>query len=451
MRLPLTAALSMILAAGCSGTPQRAPLDVPQPEGGLVVHIPRTADLQPVRVEGETVHQAIRRLARDVPQMGSGREWADRAFQLAPDRGDYVYLPQDKKIVPAGPGETLEGTLTQEDLETAERYRGWCQQVHHFDGDCLGGALVGGRYLDMRGRYLWAMAMSKSPVLDELRKALGGMVEFRALFSAALWTGGSMLMICALNPVVPGLVAVMGVGLVLYVGVDTLHNLVTGWLQLMTEVKYATTFEEIRAAGERFGRVIGRDAARVFAMLLMAAIGRTAKEFAATLPTLPGAAQVAVQAEGHVGVSLQALAAAEEIAITAEGVSVVLPPNAVAMAAQARGSEGPCIETHHIATICNEKSSLRGGPWTPRFQEVFAKAGMKLNDPANRLPIQGHRGPHPERYHRIVYDRVTRATAGCRSMDICRAKLTQALEKLAQEIRTPGTELNQLVTQGSPR
>lgn len=383
--------------------------------------------------------------------MGTGREWVDRAFQLSPDRGDYIYLPQDRKLVPTGPGEVLEGTLTREDLETAERYRSWCQQEHHFNGDCLGGALVGGRYMDMRGRYLWAMAMSKSPVLDELRKALGGMVEFRALFSAALWTGGTMLMICALNPVVPGLVAVMGVGLVLYVGVDTLHNLVTGWLQLMTEVKYATTFEEIRAAGERFGKVIGRDAARAFAMLLMAAIGRTAQEFAATLPTLPGATHVAVQAEGQLGVSLPALASAEEIAVTAEGVSVLLPPTAVAMAARARGSEGPCIETHHIATICNEKSSLRGGPWTPRFQEVFAKAGMKLNDPANRLPIQGHKGPHPERYHRIVYDRVTRATAGCRTMDICRAKLTQALSKLAEEIRTPGTELNQLVTQSNPR
>ena len=419
--------------------------------GETIVHIPHASRFEPVVVEEEEGRQAIRQLAREVPLTGTGRQLADQMFQLGPDSGNYLYLPQDKKLVPLGPGELLEGALTQEDLETAERYRTWCQQVHHSYGDCLGGALVGGRYLDMRGRYLWAMALSKSPVLDELKRALGDMVEFRALFSAALWTGGSMLMILALNPVAPGLVAVMGVGLVLYVGVDTLHNLVTGWLQLMTEVKYATTFEEIRAAGERFGKVVGRDSARAFAMLVMAAIGRTAQEFAAKLPTLPGSAQVAVQAEAQTGFSLPALAAAEEIAVTAEGVSMVLPPNAVAMAARARRPEGPCIHTHHIATICNDKSTLRGGPWTPGFREIFSKAGMKLDDPANKMPLEGHYGPHPERYHQLVYDRLRGATRTCRSVEECRSRLTRALARLAEEISTPGTELNQLVTKAKPR
>jgi hypothetical protein len=343
----------------------------------------------------EEFHETIQQLAREVPQKGTPREIGEGTFRIDSDSGNYLYLPQDKKLVPMGSGEPLNGTLTKEDLETAERYRIWCQQMHHAYGDCLGGALVAGRYLDMRGRYLWAMAMSKSPVLDEMKQALGDMVDFRAIFSAALWTGASMLLILALNPVAPGLVAVMGTGLVLYVGYDTLYSLVTGWFQLMEEVKYAATFEEIRAAGERFGKVIGREAARVFAMLLVAAIGRTAQEFAAKLPTLPGSAQVAAQAESQAGISLPTLAEVQEIAVTAEGVSVTLPPNAVAMAARASRSNSPCIETHHIATICNDKSSLRGGPWTPRFRKIFAKAGMKLDDPANKLPIPEHKGPIP--------------------------------------------------------
>ena len=114
---------------------------------------------------------------------------------------------REKKIVPDGPGESWDGTLTKEDLELAERYRLWCQSAYHFYGDCLGGALVAGRYLDMQGRYVWALAMSKSPVLDEMKKALGEMVEFRALISAALWTLGSFLLILALTPVAPGLVS----------------------------------------------------------------------------------------------------------------------------------------------------------------------------------------------------------------------------------------------------
>ncbi|WP_240486619.1 AHH domain-containing protein [Hyalangium minutum] len=406
--------------------------------------------MQPVLVEEEEFQEAVRQLAREVRWTGTPRQMVETMFQMSPQSGNYLYLPRDKKLVPIGPGEPLEGPLTKEDLDTAERYRQWCQRVHRFYGDCLGGALVGGRYLDLHGRYIWALALSKSPVLDELQKALGEMVEFRALMSAALWTIGSMLLILALNPVAPALVAVMGVGMVLYVGYDTLRNLVSGWLQLMEDVQAAVTFEQIRDAGERFGKVIGRESARAFAMLLMAAIGRTAQEFAAKVPTLPGSAQVAMQAEGQAGIPLPALAAVEEIALSAEGVSIRLPANAVAMAARARGGTGPCIELHHIATICNEKSTARGGQWTPRFRKLFAKAGMTLDDPANKLPLEGHYGPHPEEYHRRIFQELDDATKGCRTVEQCRAALLSVLKDLAQEIATPGTELNQLVTRNSP-
>jgi hypothetical protein len=86
---------------------------------------------------------------------------------------------------------------------------------------------------------------------------------------------------------------------------------------LTEAAKAASTFEEIREAGERFGKIIGREAARAFAMLLVAAIGSTAQLFAAKVPTLPGSAQVAMQAEGMAKISLSALGSVEEIALTA--------------------------------------------------------------------------------------------------------------------------------------
>ncbi|WP_407736415.1 AHH domain-containing protein [Hyalangium sp.] len=415
-------------------------------QGKAIVHVPRSADLQTVELEEEEFQQAVRRLAREVRLTGTPRQTAEQAFQMDPQSGNYLYLERDKKLVPAGPGEPWGGTLTKEDKELAERYRLWCQSAYNFYGDCLGGALVAGRYLDMQGRYVWALAMSKSPVLDEMKKALGEMVEFRALISAALWTLGSMLLILLLNPVAPALVAALGVGMLLYVGYDTLRNLVTGWGELTEAAKAATTFEELREAGERFGKIIGREAARAFAMLLVAAIGSTAQLFAAKVPTLPGSAQVAMQAEEQAGISLPALGAVEEIAVTAEGVSITLPANAVAMAARPSRGTGPCIETHHIATICNDKSTARGGPWTPRFRRIFAKAGMSMEDPANKMPLPGHYGPHPERYHQIILDELADATATCRSVVECQAKLKAALKELAKQIATPGTELDQLVT-----
>ena len=443
-------ALFLVLLVGCSSIP-RVPRVEDIGQGRAVVHLPRTADLQPVRLEQEEFQQALRRLAREARLSGPPRQTVEKMFQMDPQFGNYLWMEKDQKLVPLGPGEPLEGALTKDDLETAERYRLWCQRVHDFYGDCLGGALVGGRYLDMHGRYIWALALSKSPVIDEMEKALGEMVEVRALIQTVLWTLGSMLLIMAINPVAPALVAVVGVGLILYVGVDTLRNLVNGWSRLMDEVKVATTFEQIREAGERFGRILGREAARAFAMLLMAAIGSTAQLFAAKVPTLPGSAQVSAQAGGTARISVQALGSVEEIALSAEGVSVTVAATAMTMGASGRGGTSPCIEKHHIATVCNDKDSSRGGPWTPRFRAIFAKAGMSMEDPANKMPLQGHYGPHPQRYHEIVHEILNSATQTCRSVVDCREKLTLALKALAKEIATPGTELNQLVTRQHPR
>jgi A nuclease family of the HNH/ENDO VII superfamily with conserved AHH len=238
-----TQALLVAVMVGCAGTPRLEETG----RGTAVVSIPR-ADMQPVVVEEEEFQQAVRQLARQVPLTGTPRELAERTFQLDPLSGNYLYLNRDKKLVPTEPG-VWDGTLTKEDLETAERYRLWCRDVYGVYGDCLGGALVGGRYLDMQGRYMWALFLSKS------------------------------------------------------------------------------------------------------------------------------------------------------------------------------------------------------GPWTPRFRKIFARAGMSLEDPANKMPLRGHYGPHPQRYHEIVYEELLKATKVCRSVVVCREKLREALQGLAREISTPGTELNQLVTQ----
>jgi hypothetical protein len=312
-----TEVLFLALLVGCASIPQ-GPSVKDTSKGKVLIHVLRTADLQPVELEEAEFQQAVRRLALQVRLTGTPRQTAENAFQMDPQSGHYLYLQRDRRLVPTGPGESWDGTLTKEDLALAERYRLWCQSTYNAYGDCLGGALVAGRYLDMQGRYVWALAMSKSPVLDEMKKALGEWVEFRALMSAALWTLGAMLLILLLNPVAPALVAVMGVGMLLYLGYDTLRHLVTGWAELTEAAKAATRFEEIREAGQRFGKIIGREAARAFAMLLVAAIGSTAQLFAAKVPTLPGSAQVAIQAEGQAGISLPALGAVEEITVTTE-------------------------------------------------------------------------------------------------------------------------------------
>ncbi|MFY0581382.1 AHH domain-containing protein [Cystobacter fuscus] len=96
-------------------------------------------------------------------------------------------------------------------------------------------------------------------------------------------------------------------------------------------------------------------------------------------------------------------------------------------------------------------SDARGGPWTPRFRQIFEKAGMTLNDPANLVKVKGHRGPHPEQYHQQILDALQLATDGCVGVAQCRERLARALGRLGVECSTPGTRLNQLITTPAAR
>jgi hypothetical protein len=101
---------------------------------------------------------------------------------------------------------------------------------------------------------------------------------------------------------------------------------------------------------------------------------------------------------------------------------------------------------HHIATDKWWTAIHNGGPWSPRFQKLFDKAGMSLDDPANIVRINGHKGPHPQEYHERILRRLDEATLGCRTMQQCREALTAELRRLAAEIATEGSKLNKMVT-----
>ncbi|ATB33922.1 AHH domain-containing protein [Melittangium boletus] len=439
-------ALILAVLVGCSATSPVVRVESGA-RGQTLVHITRIATAGPVEVPPEEVTQSIRRLAREVRLSGTPRETVEKLFQLDTLYGDYLYLLRERKLVPLESGTPLEGVLTEEEQKLVSRYKVWCRSAQGYEGDCLGGALVHGKYMDMQGRYMLAMALSKSPVLEEFEKALGEIVSMRAVMQAALATVVTLLVLLAMpEPVTKFIAAWATVGLILWVGAKTLYNLITGWFQLMKEVKVATTFEQIREAGEKFGRLFSREAAQAFALVAMALLTHTAKGFAEQVGTLPGSAQVSMQAAAREGILLSEVSAAESVMVTAEGFSVALAPGAVAMAA--RGARGDRTEKHHMATIANKKSTLRGGPWTPRFEDLFARAGMRLADRENIVPIMGHRGPHPQRYHDIVFRRLDEALGDCSSIAQCRARLLPAMDVLAKLISTPGTELNRLVTLG---
>ena len=104
---------------------------------------------------------------------------------------------------------------------------------------------------------------------------------------------------------------------------------------------------------------------------------------------------------------------------------------------------------HHIATSRNLISTLRGGPWTPRFEKLFKRAGLTLEDAANKVRIPAHRGPHPEKYHRTIFDRLNKIQHH-KNKERYRTLLLNELEAIAIEARTSGTELHGLLTERRP-
>ncbi|WP_407758500.1 hypothetical protein [Archangium sp.] len=108
----------------------------------------------------------------------------------------------------------------------------------------------------------------------------------------------------------------------------------------------ATTFEELRDAGEAFGRVIGRDAARALILAVATLSGWTLGEVSAHVRSLPRFNQVQAQwaaqgMEGSVAVAMEEAAAVEVVVEESRELVVLTSPQAaVAITVLAKSGSG---------------------------------------------------------------------------------------------------------------
>ncbi|HEX8441052.1 AHH domain-containing protein [Archangium sp.] len=241
-------------------------------------------------------------------------------------------------------------------------------------------------------------------------------------------------------------VVALTVRLSLLVGALELTHLARACLRLYQEAESARTVQELEAAAERFGKAMGGTALR--ALMLVASMG-----ISKGLPQVP---------QGGLGSLLSAPRYALAEGLTLEGATTVqmVADGTVLVTGVAAGTAAATVGSacadgsekkeghhwHHLATNKNETSPASGGPWTPRFEDIFAKAGMSLDASENLVYLQGHKGPHPEDYHQEVYKRLSTAVQSCRTVSHCKRMLMQALGELTDEVCTPGSHLHQLVT-----
>nr|QKW93703.1 HNH/ENDo VIi superfamily nuclease [Vitiosangium cumulatum] len=176
-------------------------------------------------------------------------------------------------------------------------------------------------------------------------------LAFKLMVYAALST--YLLTLMMPEPVTKGLAAVLTVYLVAYLGLGpVLSMLEAGW-RLLEDSQRATTSEQLKKAGHRFGRVLGDSGMRVLLLLATAALSGGAG-FAGKGPGLPGFGRAALASPARTGVALEAAGQVRSVALGIKQLTVVLAPTAVAATAMGSGGAAP------------KKGNLTGQPKQPR-------------------------------------------------------------------------------------
>lgn len=313
----------------------------------------------------------------------------------------------------------------------------------------------------------WFLALKLSPrYMDEgVRAAAMELLSSPTVaYSMALSMMLYMAAWAAPEPVFSkALAAVVTLGLLMTYSAAELYTVGQACLTLYREAEAARTQEQLEAAAERFGRAIGGVGLRVLVTVAGAKLAKGLPEvpkggiWARLSPPRLAFAGGGARGGFSVGAGSRAQVNVANGTVVLMGVSANTAASAVAASVSSARTTGACRDgsdkgdarRHHIATNKNDVSDVSGGPWTPRFEVLFGRAAMSLDDPANIVYLIAHQGPHPEAYHQEIYTRLETALGRCRGKAECRAKIIEELEQIAADICKSGSALNKLLTKKS--
>ncbi|RKG63511.1 hypothetical protein D7V80_30375 [Corallococcus sp. CA054B] len=425
----------LLLTAGCATT---RVVNLNSGQGKVTTYTPVESD--PVEIDKEAFTSAVTQLVLDMK--------LDVAFKEV-EQGDRLSLL-------ASSGGIVEGAQGSSVPSSYERI---CQQQSD-PNSCLG-LLAGGFTMGPMERRMMALYFALDTVWDGVEDAIKDLMNPAALRAVVTtMIGTALVMLVAPEPITKIIAIAMTASLIAYLGTGPVWNLGQGFLRLLAESRDATNLSMLEGAGHRFGRILGDNGARVLVIVALSAIGGK-NAMAAQGPKMPGFSQAALRArlEGGFELSEALIGGVQAISISSAGVlNITLAPTAVAAVAMGPGGGAGAApgtvgsiqgdskgDVHHICTDKNEISEAAGGPWTPQFEQVFDLAKMSLNDPANKVRLEGHKGPHPAEYHREVLRRITLATGGCRNAAQCRIALVEELAKIARDLVTKGSKLRDII------
>jgi hypothetical protein len=380
-------------------------LDVLAPGGSTRVVAVTRAEFQ----------RAVRQLAGRLRVEGSPQEAAQRLLQAMPEEELLAEVYRDR-VLSLVPLDDKGPLVPEAEAALRARYLSWCEG--RGGGDCLG-LFDDGPYLRTDDRRTLALALAFGTVLDETREALGRELSPRMVLSSLVWAAGLYLALWLVpEPSSKAAAAGLSVLLVAWLGVDAVWGLVDGWASMAHRAHEATTFAELREAGEEFGRVIGTDAARALILAVASLSGRTLGDVVARIQSLPrhGLMQAQWEAQGvrvPLTEAMEHVAAVETVVASSDRALAVLTspqgPLAGAMLSQNSAAVAP---RGHLGTIVirhrggNQQVILGNGQrWhLPRgkwLNDIPAedKLGDELQAAANRIAREWgpHRLTNPER------------------------------------------------------
>jgi hypothetical protein len=331
----LTACASTPRVSATGTDPDEAELEAIRYE--LRVLTAGAVDTQPVEVAAEDFREAMSKVALHVPVSERPRETA-RWLMEGELRAELLAEVESGRVVRMVPREEGSPLFTASNAQMLAGYRLLCEQQYGGGDDCLG-LTVDGPVLDREDRRTLALAFALGGVLGETRESLKHMVSPQAVLSLVLSAAVLYFTLWLLpEPLTKGVAALISIGLLAWLGAQTVWELLEGWGRLVHEADRATTLEELREAGRRYSRVMGENTARVVLLVVTAAVGGGAAKFSQRLPQLPGYSRAAAQAEAQ-GVRLAAATEVEAVAAPAEGTFTLMvrgPGSRAAAAAEAR-------------------------------------------------------------------------------------------------------------------
>jgi hypothetical protein len=272
--------------------------------------------------------------------------------------------------------------------ELVREYSQWCEQ-RGTPGDCLG-LLQESPLLTEEDKRALAFALATRGVWSGTAAVIGEVLDpvqlQIALVSAITMT---MALLAIPEPISKVVVIVLTASLVGYVGWDTLVGLIEGWRRLERECQQARTFEEVRAAGERYGQVMGEKVTRLLILAATAALASGGNKFiSGGLPGLPQASRLAT-AEG---LSFEVLGFVRSVKVTGRILTVSLESHALLMANQGTsdGGKPPPRSTSSAASGSKHRLSSIESWRKPRLTEDGRIVPFKNSrTPANPIPNLG--------------------------------------------------------------